>query len=330
VNVGVVGAGVMGLAAARALAQLGDDVTVYEQFTLGHTRGSSHGTSRIFRLSYPEERWIRLAQRAFELWRELERETGTRLLVLDGLVDAEPSTSKRLAALDECGVAYEVLTPAEVNARFGYVYDDVERLIFTPDAGITLADEAVHALARSATEAGASICEHRRVEDLATLPHDVVVVTAGGWAPELLARAGVELDAEATRETVAYFARRDDGPFPSVIDWATDGTFQLYALAAPGVGIKAGLHHSGVPTDPDAEGEPDLQRVAEVASLVERRFPHVDPTPLRAETCIYTNRRDESFACERNGRLVIGSACSGHGFKFAPAVGEQLAALVHR
>lgn len=326
-NVGVVGAGINGLATARALARGGHDVTVYEQFTLGHNRGSSHGTSRIFRLSYPDAEWIRLAQRAYELWRELEEETGTRVLVLEGLVDAEPSTSKRLRALEETGVAYEVLTPAEVRARFGYVYEDVERLVFTPDAGITLADEALHAFARSARDAGAEIHEHHRVEDLASLPHDVVVVAAGGWAPQLLQRAGVELNAQPTRETVAYFARTADGPFPSVIDWATDGTFQLYALAAPGVGIKAGLHHSGVPTDPDAEGDADLQRVAEIASLVERRFPHVDPRPLRAETCIYTNTPDESFACERNDRLVIGSACSGHGFKFAPAVGERLAAL---
>jgi len=327
-NVGVVGAGVNGLAAARVLAQRGNDVTVYEQFAIGHTHGSSHGTSRIFRLSYPEQSWIELAQRAYELWLELEAETGTRVLVLDGLVDAEPSTSKRLAALDECGLAYEVLTPSEVKARFGFVYDDFDQLVFTPVAGIVLADEAIQALAASARAAGAEIHERHRVEDLESLPHDVVVVAAGGWAPQLLARAGVELDAQPTRQTVAYFARRADGPFPSVIDWPSDGSFQLYALGAPGVGVKAGLHHSGGPTDPEQEGEPDLQRVAEVASLVERRFPQVDPTPLRAETCIYTTTSDERFVCERNGRLVIGSACSGHGFKFAPAVGEQLANLV--
>jgi len=156
-NVGVVGAGVMGLATARALAQRGEDVTVYEQFALGHTRGSSHGSSRIFRLSYPEPEWIALAQRAYALWRELERETGTTLLVLDGLIDAEADTSQRLAAFEACGVAHEVLTPGEVRERFGYVYDDVERLVFTPDAGITLADAASAALAQSARAAGAEI-----------------------------------------------------------------------------------------------------------------------------------------------------------------------------
>ena len=327
-NVAVVGGGVMGLAAARALAQRGEEVTVYEQFELGHTRGSSHGKSRIFRLSYAEEHWIKLAQRAYELWRELERETKTKLLVLDGLIDADPDLSQRLAAFDACGVAYEELTPDDVRERFGYVYDDLERLVFTPDAGIALAEAALDAFARSARAAGADIRERTRIDNLASLPHDAVVVTAGGWAPKLLASAGIELDATPTRETVAYFARRDDGPFPSVIDWASDGSFQLYALQAPGIGVKAGLHKSGRPTDPELEGPPDERVVDAVSELVRRRFPRVDPAPLRTETCIYTNIDEERFVCERHSRLVVGSACSGHGFKFAPAVGEALANLV--
>ena len=78
----VIGAGVMGLAAARALAQAGRDVVVCEQFELGHARGSSHGSSRIVRLSYPDERWVRFAQETFPLWRELEAECGVPLLDL--------------------------------------------------------------------------------------------------------------------------------------------------------------------------------------------------------------------------------------------------------
>ena len=327
-NVGVVGAGVMGLAAARVLAQRGEDVTVYEQFELGHTRGSSHGRSRIFRLSYAEEHWIELAQRAYRLWRGLERETKTRLLVLDGLVDAEADPTKRLAAFDACGVPYEELSPDDVRERFGFAYDDIERLVYTRDAGITLADAALDAFARSARAAGAQIREHTRVDDLGSLPDDAVVVTAGGWAPKLLAAAGIDLPATPTRETVAYFALPDDRVFPSVIDWASDGSFQLYALRAPGIGVKAGLHHSGSSTDPESEGQPDEEVVSAVTELVRRRFPFVDPRPVHAETCIYTNTSDESFVCERYGQIIVGSACSGHGFKFAPAVGELLADMV--
>ena len=153
-KVAVVGAGVMGLATARVLAQRGHDVTVYEQFELKHARGSSHGTSRIFRLSYDDEHWIRLAQRAYELWRELERESGRTLLELDGLVDVQRVPKRRVEALSGAGVPVEELTPAEALERFGFAYDDVESLVFTRDAGIALADATIDALADGARAAG--------------------------------------------------------------------------------------------------------------------------------------------------------------------------------
>ena len=321
----VVGGGVMGLAATRALARRGHDVVLYEQFEIGHTRGSSHGTSRIFRLSYPERPWIELAQRAFKLWRELEEETQTTLLELDGLVDADPDPDTRLAALRECGVAYEELTGTEARERYGLGYDDVDRLVFTPDAGISLAAETVRQLAASARAAGAELRENAPVESLDDVEGDAVVVTAGGWEPGLLATAGIELAARPARETVAYFALRNDGMFPSVIDWL--GGEQFYALRAPGVGVKAGWHQSGAPADPDEEGAPDLGIVDVVSSWVARRLPVVDPEPIASETCIYTNTSDDRFVCELHGRIVVGSPCSGHGFKFAPAVGEKLADL---
>jgi sarcosine oxidase len=320
VNVSVVGAGVMGLATARALAQRGHDVTVYEQFELKHAHGSSHGSSRIFRLSYADEHWIRLAQRAYELWRELERESGRELLVLHGLLDVEEDVRARLAAFDSTGVEYETLMPDEARRRFGVEYADVERLVFTRDAGISLASEAVDAFANGARAAGAEIHENTRVDKLEDVAGDRVVVTAGGWAPKLLAGVGYELDAQPTRETTVYFAGEE---MPSLIDELNG---QFYALTAPGIGVKAGWHKGGRPADPDErDGQPDDVIVAAVGEWVGRRLTRVDPTPLRAETCLYTNIEDERFVCERHGRYVVGSACSGHGFKFAPAVGEILA-----
>jgi len=320
VNVAVVGAGVMGLATARVLAQRGHAVTVYEQFELKHKRGSSHGTSRIFRLSYDEDHWIRLAQRAYELWRELERESGRTLLELDGLVDVRPVPKRRVEALRGAGVPVEELAPADALERFGFAYGDVESLVFTRDAGIALADATIDALAQGARAAGADIREHTRVESLDDVPGERVIVTAGGWAPKLLGRG--RLDANPTRETAVYFRGER---IPSLIDELGD---QFYALTAPGLGVKAGWHKGGRPTDPDVEdAAPDTRVVEAVSEWVSRRLPRVDPAPIRAETCIYTNVADESFVCERRGRYVIGSACSGHGFKFAPAVGELLAGL---
>jgi sarcosine oxidase len=193
--------------------------------------------------------------------------------------------------------------------------------VFTRDAGIALAEATIGALADGARAAGAEILEDTRVESIDDVPGDRVVITAGGWTPKLLGPG--ELDATPTRETTVYFRGER---IPSLIDELDE---QFYALTAPGVGVKAGWHKGGRPTDPDHDDlEPDLRIVDAVSEWVARRLPNVDPEPIRAETCIYTNARDERFVCERRGRVVIGSACSGHGFKFAPAVGEQLADLV--
>ena len=322
-KIGVVGAGVMGLATARVLARRGHDVTVYEQFELGHKRGSSHGTSRIFRLSYDEEHWIRLAQRAYQLWRELEEESGRTLLELDGLVDVQRVPRRRVEALAGAGVPVEEVSPTEALERFGFAYDDVDALVFTRDAGIARADATLAALADGARAAGAEILELTRVDSIDDVPGDRVVVTAGGWAPKLLG-PGL-LDAQPTCETTVYFRGER---IPSLIDELGE---QFYALTAPGVGVKAGWHKGGRPADPDDDDlEPDDRIVDAVSEWVRRRLPKVDSDPIRAETCVYTNVEDERFVCERRGRYVIGSACSGHGFKFAPAVGEELADLAER
>jgi sarcosine oxidase len=101
----------------------------------------------------------------------------------------------------------------------------------------------------------------------------------------------------------------------------------MYALHDPLHGLKAGAHHAGRATDPNVEEPADPELVERIVAWVRERFPEVDPEPVGAESCLYTSTDDESFVLERRGRVVIGSACSGHGFKFAPAVGRRLAAL---
>ena len=168
--------------------------------------------------------------------------------------------------------------------------------------------------------------EHRRVESLppdGLDGFDVTVVTAGGWARALLAGAGITLDAWPTRETVAYF-RAPHEP-PTLVDW---GDPSVYALFDPVHGLKAGEHIAGPETDPDLEGEPNDASIARLKQWVADRYEGVDPEPVGAETCIYTNTDDETFILERRDGIVIGSACSGHGFKFAPLIGKRLADLV--
>jgi sarcosine oxidase len=167
-----------------------------------------------------------------------------------------------------------------------------------------------------------------------TVAARAVVVTAGAWAADLLRPLEIDLPVIPTRETVAYVDLPRALELPPLIDYARirDGVGTQrsgragYALGAPGVGLKIGLHHAGPVTDPDAEGVPDETVVAWAAAWARERYPD-SGAMLGAETCVYTNTADEGFVLERHGRVVVGSACSGHGFKFAPLVGRTLAAL---
>jgi sarcosine oxidase len=132
----------------------------------------------------------------------------------------------------------------------------------------------------------------------------------------------------ATSETVSFFTLRSDHPVPSIVDFKPGGLGHgTYALADPTHGLKLGIHMSGKAVDPDNQQGPDEQLVAQMRETVARYFPTADPNPARVDTCLYTTTDDERFVLERYGRIVVGSACSGHGFKFAPVVGERLADL---
>ncbi|HEY2208490.1 MAG TPA: FAD-dependent oxidoreductase [Gaiellaceae bacterium] len=315
-RVAVVGAGVMGCATAWALRERGAEVTVHEQFELDHDRGSSHGRTRIFRVAYPDPDWIRFAQEARAGWLDLDPD----LLGLYGLVElvADPAmTSAR--ALDECGVPYRLLDPDEVRG-LGASLPEGWTALHVHEAGVVFADRARHAFLEAA---GVDVEPNRRIESADELDADVVVVTAGPWVGELLP----DLPVTVTRETLAYF-RREGPPPPSIVDLnAETGGHGMYSLYDPVYGLKAGAHHAGAEADPDAVGEPDPAIVERIASWVRERFPDVDPEPVEAQACLYTTTADQSFILERRGRVVVGSACSGHGFKFAPAVGRRLAAL---
>ncbi len=320
-----------------------------EQFGLAHTRGSSHGTSRIFRLNYPDERFVRMAMAADTAWRELEAECGEHLIDRVGCLDLGAAAIQNARALAACGVRYERLSAEEVAARWSLRLDPGEVGVFQPDGGVTFADRAHTALIGEAAERGVEVRDATPVRALAAdrgsvvlsldrgeLRARAVVVTAGAWAAGLLAGVGIELPVVPTRETVVYVDVPGAERLPPVIDYGSlpaegEGGIarvgqSAFSLAAPGKGLKAGLHHSGPAADPDEEAAPDASVAAWAARWVATRYPDAGDT-LGVETCLYTNTADEEFVLERHGRVVVGSACSGHGFKFAPIVGRTLAAL---
>ena len=310
----------MGLAAGRALQRRGHGVVVYEQFEQGHNRGSSHGRSRIFRLAYGEEEYVRLAQESLGLWRELEAETGETLLELNGLLEIvqtlEESTARTLEA---CGVEWRRLEADEAERRFPVFVPEGSFAVLQPEAGIVRADKALAAFGRDLD------VRYRTRVHPDDLDADVVVVTAGSWVNELLEEP---LPVKVTRETVCYFRPENGSPIPSLVSFKPDShTHDMYSLADPVYGLKVGAHHAGSEVDPNGAGEPEPRLIEQIASWTHKTYRLAEPGPVVAETCLYTTTPDETFILERRGRLVIGSPCSGHGFKFAPAIGERLAEL---
>jgi sarcosine oxidase len=335
-DVVVVGVGVMGAATGRALAQAGKKVAMLERFQVGHNRGSSHGSARIFRFSYRDPQYVAMAQEALPLWRELEQESGESLLTLTGGIDAGPAVPQHAAALESCGAKFELWLGAEANARFpGLTLPEREPALYSPDTAVIAAERSWRTMVGSAAGAGADVRESTHVTEViprsgeaeviadgVRLSAETVVVTAGAWARGLVAPLGLDLNVVPTRETIAYF-RTSAPKVPVLVAW-TDPAF--YALPTP-LGIKAGHHIAGPPADPDEEGTPDPEALARLTQAVTSTFAGVDSQPHLGETCFYTNTADEHFILERHGSVVIGSPCSGHGFKFAPLIGRRLAAL---
>ena len=334
----IVGAGVMGLATARALSKRGGEVVVLEQFEVGHTRGSSHGQSRVFRFSYDDALYVQMAMESLPLWRQLEYESGRSLLRILGGLDFGGDLGPNIQALQSCGATFELMKARDVASRFPTVsLPEGAEALFQEDAGIVAADEAVRGFLDAATNRGVEVRERTRVLDIQpveggaliategqTYRANRVVVTVGAWVGPLLAGAGLDVPVVPTRETVAYFPHGDEMMVPILVE---RGSWFIYALPDPGHGIKVGAHHTGPKTDPNEEGIVSGEVVEVLAEWVSRHYPLASSHPDRAETCLYTNTEDEHFILERRGAMVIGSPCSGHGFKFAPLIGERLADL---
>src|SRR5690349_13120339 len=211
-KVAVIGAGVMGLATGWALRRRGHEPVVYEQFEVGNPHGSSHGRSRIFRLAYAEDHYVRLAQESLGLWRELEAETGETVLELHGLVEIVQTLEESTAhTLERCGIAWERLDGEEAERRFPIKVPEGSFVVTQHEAGIARADKALAAFRREL-----DVREGDRVRP-DELDADVVVVTAGSWVNELLDEP---LPVTTTRETLCYFRPERGGwAVPSVVSF---------------------------------------------------------------------------------------------------------------
>jgi sarcosine oxidase len=223
-RVAVVGLGAVGGAALRFLAQQGHEAVGYEQFTRGHTRGSSHGESRIYRLTYADPHYTRLMREAFPLWQALQAEAGEELIVPCGVLwlgDADdPELNAIASALQSESVPYEWLDSASLTARFPALRIEAhERALFQREGGFLRASACVLANLRLAEAHGAIVCEQTRIMRIDPQPSGVwletdsgarerfdrVLLTAGAWLPKLL--PSLNLPLTVTRQTYALLRR---------------------------------------------------------------------------------------------------------------------------
>lgn len=348
VDVLVVGAGLMGAAAAWSLAPRGRSVAVVEQFAPGHTRGSSHGSARIVRRAYGDALYTRLTGQAFELWREVETASGATLLRLHGGLDFgdERGVHEIAQHLTDAGVAREVLPAEEAQERWPGMRFDGD-VVFHAEAGTLDAALAVDTLLALATGAGADVRFERAVTAIAPsesgarvtfadgtgVTARVVVVAAGGWVGQLVDGLVDLPPLRVTEQSVFHFPRRDvdAAPWPSVIHEAREhATYHLAGGRDGGAGDdrKIGRHDFGPTVSPGRRGGADPALRDALTAYVQQWLPGLDPTPRGETTCLYTVTPTEDFVLDRVGPLVVCSPCSGHGAKFAPLVGELVAGLV--
>ncbi|WAL68239.1 FAD-dependent oxidoreductase [Amycolatopsis cynarae] len=349
-DVVVVGGGGVGSAAAWQLAAGGADVVLLERFAAGHTRGASHGASRIFRIGYSEPAYLRLALRALPLWRELEQESGRSLLELTGGVTHGGGEELDLQAwaLEAAGRPGRWLSHEEAVERWpGLRYDG--RVYFHPLTGRLHADHAVAALQDVAARAGATVRHETPVTAIEVKGADRVdvhtvngtyrarraVVAVGAWSAKLLAGIVPLPPLRVTQEQPAYFAPvREDLPWPAFIHYRDPAGLEpglpgaVYGLVTPGAGIKAGFHGAGEVCDPDERdfrAEPGQLRA--LRRYVREWLPGADPDRVDPISCTYTTTATEDFLLDRVGPVVVGAGFSGHGFKFLPVLGRILADL---
>jgi sarcosine oxidase len=350
----VVGLGAMGSATAYHLARRGRKVLGVDRFAPPHTFGSSHGQTRIIREAYFEHpAYVPIVQRAYVLWDELAQEAGAELLLkTGGLMIGRPDSvvfagARRSA--DTHGLPHEVLSAGQIRQRFPALQpDDDMSAILEPRAGILFPERCVAAHLSLAVRHGANLRTDEPVVRWQVTVGGVKVITtrgeyhadhlilsAGSWITQLAPE--LKLPFKVERQVLFWF---DPTTSPALFHpercpihlWQFHNRRFFYGFPDLGEGVKVACHHHGEFTSPDqirrtvSSAEVDAMR-----AIVRRYLPGADG-PLRSATvCMYTNTPDEHFWIDWHPvhpQVLIASPCSGHGFKFASAVGEILCQMV--
>ncbi|WP_435345651.1 N-methyl-L-tryptophan oxidase [Haloarchaeobius sp. HRN-SO-5] len=352
-DVVVVGVGGMGSAACAHLAARDVDVLGVERFDVPHANGSSHGSTRIIRKAYHEHPdYVPLVERAYENWRDLEAHSGRDLLHVTGSVCAGPQDGDLVAGAREAcethGLDYEDLTAAELNGRFpGYEIPDGYDALYQPEGGFLDCERAVVAHVERAQDEGGTVHARETVTDWSADESGVVVETdrgsyaadslvlaAGAWTAHLLPDLAGTVVPE--RQVLGWFQPPDPTDFtperfPVFVTETDEGTEYYGFPRYDRPGVKVGVyHHLHESVDPDDVAAPTRRDEQELRSVLTDHFPAADGPTMGLSTCLFTNSPDMDFVVDTlpgHENVVVAAGFSGHGFKFASAVGEALADL---
>ncbi|WP_275944957.1 N-methyl-L-tryptophan oxidase [Bradyrhizobium sp. dw_411] len=352
-EIAVVGLGLMGSAALHSLSRRGADVIGFDPLDLGGPRGSSHGSCRVYRrFNFESKAYTDLSDEAFKGWRMLESATGRTVLLPSQVLEAGPPRSKLVAesraAAALKGGGTGPTTGAEANAAFpAFRLPTDWDVVVQESGGILLAEAALRAFREGLedrivratarirpTAAGIRISTPR--EDILA---EKVIVAAGPWIGGLI--PGLARHLKITRQTIGWFA-------PAQPDAVRYGEFPVFILEAArglvygfpdfeGRGVKAAQHDHGPVVGADAWGPPPSDDELElVGTTLAELLPGAAGCIVDRDVCLYTNTlaadlrgdKGEEFIIDRlpdDSRIIVASPCSGHGAKFATAIGAMVA-----
>jgi N-methyl-L-tryptophan oxidase len=361
-DVAVVGAGVMGAAAAGELARDGARVALVDQSTLPNPRAASVDHSRVFRFAYPDQLYVKLAVDALERWREIESETGARLLTQTGAVligKRRPSFETQCyEALRAEGLKAELLESREVSARFPqFNAAAFEFGVYDASGAILHAERAVRELIVLARRRGAEIFEGERVVAIkqasssnlsivAESGQEIVceraMIASGPWSRKLL--PFLEDRLTTTRQELVYFEPigatiTPGGPprpsyepasFPIFLE--LESGFYGFPIHHAGA-MKIANHHKGAEVDPystgDQVGSPFIERCR---TFFAEFIPGLaDARVCETRVCVYNNTPDDDFIIDWHPQVdsaLVVTGFSGHGLKFGPTIGRIAADLL--
>ena len=349
----VVGLGAVGSAALYQLARRGARVLGVDRFSPPHAFGSSTGGTRITRKAIGEgDEYVPLVLRSYELFREIEKAAGERLLtVTGGLWISSPARQAEthvanffdntLAAARRFRIEHEILPPAEIRRRFPqFRVRDNECGYYEPDAGYLRPEACIRAQLALARAHGAEIRVDSPVRSLEDLPSArTVILAAGAWVrdflpPEVAALFKVTRQVQYWFEVPGAVERFMAPNFPVWIWELQDRRNVIYGFPAIDGAVKVATEEYAIPVSPEPvearSGVTEAEQQAMHADLVAPYLPGVGPRCVKATSCLYTATPDFGFVVDRHpthGDVIVASACSGHGFKHSAAVGEALAEL---